>query len=510
MTFEHLFPRMATRRHRSPGPSWGASPEKPLSHRDLARIDIHRPRPTRQLQKVMLASSSVALSGLLAACGATSPSSTSATSATKAPLAAKPPKPGTDLNAQTTTSTCYSGATKIVFWSWVPGIYRPINLFNETHPKVCVDWVNTAAYAGQKEYVKLEAAFKADSGVPDVVQITQGHLSDLILTKHLLNLVPYGADKIKNAYVPWVWKIVSPFSNHDVYSIPQDSGPMGLLYNTSLFKKYGLAIPRTWAQFASEAAVVHKAHPGVYLANIQQLTEIQLFWWQTGAFPVKWQGSANLTLNYDQPAAVKAADYWQKLWSAGDLANLSGTAETTALTRGDVLSALAPAWYPDVYTTPGKTTGEWSIALLPQWTAGAKDNVNDGGSTDAVTTNTKHPKQAAEFAIWLNSTKASWNLMVKPPILLFPTVKSVLAESSFADQKIPLTGSEQLEKVYGSIANTVKTDWQWSPVQQYTDTVITDDVDLVVEHKMTFAGLVQNVQKQSVAYAKSEGFTVHT
>lgn len=412
------------------------------------------------------------------------------------------------MNDQTTTKTCHPGATKIVFWSWVPGIYRPVNLFNATHPSICVDWVNTASEAGQAEYVKLEATFKADSGVPDVVQITQGHLASLILTKGLLNLVPYGADSVKSDFVPWVWKIVSPFNNGAVYAIPQDSGPLALMYNATLFKKYGLKVPTTWAQFASEAASVHVSHPGVYLTNIQQLPETQLFWWQTGAFPVKWSGGTSLTLNYDQPAAQRAAAYWQRLWSAGDLANLSGTAQTTALTDGDVLSVFAAGWYPDVYTTPGKTTGDWRVTYLPQWTAGAQDNVNDGGSTSAVTKYTKHPAQAAEFAIWLNTNKASWEMMVKPPILLFPTVESMLSDTSFLDQTIPLTGPQHLEKVYANIAQTVKTNWEWSPIQQYTDTEMTDDVDLVVEHKMTFQELLSKIESQSVSYAKSEGFSV--
>jgi len=168
----------------------------------------------------------------------------------------------------------------------------------------------------------------------------------------------------------------------------------------------------------------------------------------------------------------------------------------------------AAGWYPDVYTTPGKTAGDWRVTYLPQWTAGAQDNVNDGGSTSAVTKYSKHPAQAAEFAIWLNTNKASWEMMVKPPILLFPTVESMLSDPSFLDQTISLTGPQHLEKVYANIARTVKTNWEWSPIQQYTDTEMTDDVDLVVEHKLTFEELLSKIESQSVSYAKSEGFSV--
>lgn len=454
----------------------------------------------------------------LAACGSSHPTSSSKTTSpttntttSKHVSAAEYAKVSAEagMNDIVTTRTCHAGATKITFWSWVPGIYRPVNLFNATHPNVCVDWINMASEGESGEYTKLLATFKADSGFPDDVQITQGHLADFILTKGLLNLQPYGADAVKKDFVSWVWKIVSPFKNGAVYAIPQDSGPLGLMYNQVLFKKYGLSVPKTWAQFASEAAAVHAAHPGVYLANIQQLPTFQLFWWQTGAYPVKWSGGTKLTLNYNQPGARKAAAYWQKLWAAGDLANLSGNAETTALAKGDVLSVPAAAWYPDVFTTPGSTKGQWVLTTLPQWTAGATDNVNEGGSTTAVTKNTTHPKQAAEFAIWLNSNQASWKMMVKPPILLFPTVKSMLTSSSFLDSTVPLlTGTEPLYKTYAAIASTVKTNWQWSPVEEYTNTEEADDEDLVEAHKLTFVQLLAKLQAQTVSYAKSEGFSV--
>jgi len=34
--------------------------------------------------------------------------------------------------------------------------------------------------------------------------------------------------------------------NGGVYAIPQDSGVYALLYNATLMKKYGLAVPTTW------------------------------------------------------------------------------------------------------------------------------------------------------------------------------------------------------------------------------------------------------------------------
>ena len=42
---------------------------------------------------------------------------------------------------------------------------------------------------------------------------------------------------------------------------------MALFYRADLFKKYGLTVPTTWAQFAADATKLHSAAPGVYLGS---------------------------------------------------------------------------------------------------------------------------------------------------------------------------------------------------------------------------------------------------
>ena len=46
-----------------------------------------------------------------------------------------------------------------------------------------------------------------------------------------------------------------------VYAVPEDIGPMALMYQPSVLKKYNLPVPATWAQFASDAVALHKADP---------------------------------------------------------------------------------------------------------------------------------------------------------------------------------------------------------------------------------------------------------
>jgi hypothetical protein len=47
------------------------------------------------------------------------------------------------------------------FWGWVPGIYRVVDVFNQTHPNICVDFVTKVGGSG--EYIPLLNALKAHS-----------------------------------------------------------------------------------------------------------------------------------------------------------------------------------------------------------------------------------------------------------------------------------------------------------------------------------------------------------
>jgi multiple sugar transport system substrate-binding protein len=409
------------------------------------------------------------------------------------------------LNQIDTTSTCHAGATNLTFWTWVPGINRAINLYNMTHPTVCVQWVNTA---GVDEETKLRAAMQSGVGVPDLFQDQQYAVNNWILTKDVANINEYGANSVESGYVNWAWKIVSPFSNSAVYGLPQDSGPMGLLYNAALFKKYGLKVPVTWSQFAQEAVSLHKAHPGVYLINFNGFPLEQLLWWQTGAYPVKWSGGVNLVMNYDLPGARTAAEFWQKLWSEGALANIGGNGSYKAAADGTVLMQFSAAWYPDVFTTPGSTNGQWRAALLPQWQAGAQDYPNDGGSVDFVAAASAHPKLATDFDIWLNTSQASWYVMVRPPLLLFPTVHSVLGNSTYLSQTIPLTGPQPLWQVYSDIESHVNNNWEWSPIEPEAETVMGDEMDDVLSNTATLPSILAAIQSQLMSVASFDGFKV--
>ncbi|MBV9231551.1 MAG: sugar ABC transporter substrate-binding protein, partial [Chloroflexi bacterium] len=293
------------------------------------------------------------------------------------------------------------GPVTITFWSWVPNIQQAIDLFEKSHPNIKVKLQNVGS--GQAEYTKLTTALKAGSGAPDVVQIEFSYLPQYVLTGKLVDLSQYGANNLKSDYVPWTWSQVS--QGDKVYAIPQDSGPMGLLYRSDIFQKYNLPVPTTWAQYAQEALQLHKDNPKIYMTDFPPSngTWFTALAWQAGSQPFRVNGT-NVKINIDDAPALQVADYWGNLVKAGAVSTQTDFTNDwyAGLQNGTIATWITAAWAPtDLEGFAPKSAGLWRAAPLPQWTAGAEASANWGGSTDAVTTQSKHPAEAAEFAEWL-------------------------------------------------------------------------------------------------------------
>jgi multiple sugar transport system substrate-binding protein len=411
-------------------------------------------------------------------------------------------------------SGCKASATKITFWAWVPGIDRAVTAFNKTHPSICVTLSDVGA--GDPEYVKLAQAAKAGSGEPDVAEVEYDELPSFVITHSVINLVPYGANAVKNDFVPWVWKEVSQGSA--VYAIPGDTGPMATYYNSALFAKYHLSPPATWKQFASDAATLKKDDPKAFITNFSatDLQWVMALMGQYNAWPFVYHGGSKLTIDFTGPRQMAFADYWQKLLSAHEV-NVTtdvSTVSFTDLNDGTDALWLSSAWGPSYFTegtspSKGGSLGEWRAAPLPQWVAGRAVSANWGGSSYPVFSQSKHPAQAAEFAEWLNASAASWNITKTPPSSLFPSYKPLLDSSSFKNITVPLSGSSHPYVVFSQAAAGA-TFQDWPPIMTEALTDSSTAFAGVVNGTETLPAAFRSFQKTLVSYAKSQGFTVTT
>lgn len=407
-----------------------------------------------------------------------------------------------------------SGQITLEFWSWVGGLDQVVKLFEQAYPDIKVHVNNVGG--GPEEYQKLQTALKAGSGGPDVVQIEYDFLPSFIVTEGLLDMAKYGANDAKSYFVPWTWGQVAP-DGKTVYGIPQDIGPLALLYNKKIFDQYGLAVPTTWDEFAQEAEKLAQASNGkVKIANFYTTTApwmMGLVWAAGGTF-FKTSGDTWIqTLN--NPESEKVLTYWDNLVKKKYVAALPGfTAEFyNAVGAGQIAASIEAAWGPGVTAASlnDKTSGEWRVTPLPQWT---KDQPfrsgNWGGSCNAVTKQSKHPKAATLFAVWLNTAKG--------PVLsnwinygIFPASLAGLASPDLNQpDKNPskFCGGQNVAEVYAQASKAVNVDFAWSPWFAFVNDNFNKQFEALLSGNATPKQALDAWQNESLKNATGDGYEV--
>jgi multiple sugar transport system substrate-binding protein len=401
-----------------------------------------------------------------------------------------------------------AGPVTLTLWSWVPDLQQQVDIFEKAHPNITVKLVN--AGQGAAEYTKLRTAFTAGSGAPDVTQMEFQFLPSFRITGDLIDISKYGANDIKGDYVDWAWAQVS--DGDAVYAVPWDSGPMGLLYREDLFRKYGIEVPTTWDEFAAAARTLHQANSKVYMTNFppNEGGVITALAWQAGSRPFQISDQKTVSVRLDDPAAMSVMQYWDGLIKEGVVSTDPDFTDEwyRGLNKGKYAAWITAAWGPLFLSGSAKSTsGKWRAAPLPQWTAGSAVTANWGGSTLAVTKQSKHPKEAAELAVWLMHDPAATKLYTTKQFL-FPVLKNLLNSPEFVNQTFDFYGGQPVNKTFVEAASQVDTGFQWSPFQDFVYSAMNDEFGKAVTGKQSLVDALRAVQSKTTEYAKSQGFTV--
>jgi multiple sugar transport system substrate-binding protein len=412
---------------------------------------------------------------------------------------------GSSSGGSGSSGSTSTGPVNLTFWSWVPGIDKSVALWNSSHPNIHVTLSNVGS--GPAEYDKLFTAIKANNE-PDLGQVEFQYIPTFEATGGLVDLSQYGAASVKNQFVPWTWGQVT--NGSAIYAIPQDSGPMAMFYRADIFKKYNLPVPTTWAQYADDAAKLHAADPNEYITDFPPKEP----GWFTGLI---WQAGGQLfnisgqswQVSINSSAAQQVASYWQDLLSKKlvktepDFANAwyhdlaTGTVATwvTAVWGASTISSNAP-----------QSSGDWRVAPIPQWQAGQSVDGNWGGSTTVVFKSSKHPKEATEFAMWLNTNAQSVDDMIQGASI-YPADQAEDGSSLFSSP-LPFYGNQNVFQLFKDASPQVNVNFQWGPTINQVYTNMGDDFANVVNGQGTFVDALNTLQQQTVTFMKSQGFSV--
>lgn len=395
----------------------------------------------------------------------------------------------------------------LTYWTWTPSAEDQVAAFEKAYPNVHVTVVNTGS--ANDNNTKLQNAIKAGSGAPDVVQIEYQSLPQFVLPGDLLDLTPYGFADLESKYTAAGWGAVTTADG--IWALPQDSGPMALFYNKTVFDKYGLTVPATWDEYIADAKKLHAADPSKIFANDPGdagFTTSMI--WQAGGRPFMSDGDT-VTINLQDEGTKKFADMWNQLNEAGLLGDIPGWSDQwfTALGDGTIATVVIGGWMPGVFESgvpDGK--GQWRVAPMPQYAAGEDVTANNGGSSEAVVKQSKNPELAAAFLRWLNSDQASIDVFLASGG--FPATTADLESPDFLGYESDYFGGQKINEVIVDSAKHVGEGWEYLPWQSYANSIFNDTVGKSYLDKSDLNEGLMSWQEQNVSYGEAQGFTVKT
>jgi len=304
-----------------------------------------------------------------------------------------------------TNSTKSSEKVALTFWSWVPNIDKVVDVWNKQNPNIQVHYFKVAQ--GDPAVTKLLTAIKGGSGAPDVTLAEFQTIPELVVSNAVLDISSYVPADVKGKFSEGDWTAAT-LGGKAVYGIPEDTGPMELYYRKDVFAKLGLAVPKTWDEYAAAAKTIHAANPKQYLGTFSSADagEFAGLTQQAGA---SWWGTSGTSwkVNINSDASKKVAGFWGGLVQSGVIANQPQYTPqwNTDLNNGTQVGWISAAWAAGVLAGNAQdTAGKWAMAPLPQWDPSSPATGDWGGSVNAVTTQTKHPAEAAKFVIWLDAS----------------------------------------------------------------------------------------------------------
>jgi multiple sugar transport system substrate-binding protein len=282
----------------------------------------------------------------------------------------------------------------------LPPFEEIVSKYQAAHPDVKIE-IQHAPWSGY--FTRLDAQLAAGAG-PDVFFITnvpsyasRGALAPL-------------DDLIKQSNFPIDQYVPSSLLTHSyegkLYSIPRDSAPSALYYNSDAFDAAGVAYPNAdwkWADLR-DAAIKLTTNEGGRITRYGLALESNDWatWVQQNGGKVFDNPLKPTTFLLAEPAAVEAIQY------IGDLINKDKVTPNflEAEQAGGTAQLFSSGQAAMVITNPSRlgtfadVPFKWAVANLPAGPTGIHSN-RTGGAGFAINANSKNPEAAWDFLQYL-------------------------------------------------------------------------------------------------------------
>ncbi|HHV62144.1 MAG TPA: sugar ABC transporter substrate-binding protein [Firmicutes bacterium] len=338
---------------------------------------------------------------------------------------------------------------KLTLWGWNIGIdalKAVASKFKETHPNVDFDFVEMNV---QDVHDKLKASLMAGVGAPDICTVEQYYVQQIASKGGLVDLTKE-LQGLENKFARHAW-VASKFRG-SLYAIPWDIGPCALYYRKDIFDSLGVKPPRTWADFVTVGKKVAADLNGDgtldrYMLNIPLNDPYGYFMFIWSKKLKIFDENGNLVV--DNPEAFEVMKWYTDLYLVHHVAlpqNYWEPAWFNAIKEGRLATIPMAVWFAgQLKTQAPELSGKWRVSDWPSAT-GEKTGTNWGGSTLVIPVQSKHKKEAIEFAKFMLATTEGQILSYKASNI-FPAYLPALNSPVFKEPD-PYFGGQVIGKIF--------------------------------------------------------------
>ncbi|MFF8838501.1 ABC transporter substrate-binding protein [Streptomyces sp. NPDC015130] len=400
-----------------------------------------------------------------------------------------------------------AGPVTITFWGWAKGSKDVVDAFNASHTDIQVKFEEIpSGTAGG--YAKISNAVKAGNA-PDLVSIEYSSLPEFVSSGALQDIGDQFTEADRAKLLPQTVELTT--LGEKSWAVPFDAAPQAFFYRKDLFAKYRVKTPTTWDEFRKAAEQVRKADAKARIATFfpDDPTTFEAMAWQAGA---QWFKAENDTWKIDttDAATTKVAAYWQGLLDDGLVhKNASFSPEWTgSLKNGTTIGYLGASWGAGVLKgTLPEQSGKWAVAPMPSWDGKPASGML-GGTSFAVTKDSRQKAAAVTFAEWMSTTEEGVKARIASGTSsAFPAAAALrpVAKKAF---DASYYGGQDIYALFEASGASISPNWAWGPTTGTTNTTIKDHFGKITEGGPGIAEAVKAGHEATVAELTKRGLKV--
>jgi lactose/L-arabinose transport system substrate-binding protein len=429
--------------------------------------------------------------GLIAAVGAAVLaiviSACSGSAATQSPVASAPAASAPAESAPAASAPAESAAPAlsgaITVWSFdiaAAALKNCATDFQAANPGTTID-VQDVGY--DNVYDKISVGLQAGSGLPDLVTIETDHMQPYIsaFPKGFLDLTDRAAG-LKDQFDPSKWTASSD-ANGRLFSLPWDSGTVGIFYRTDYFQQAGIdpASIKTWDDFVAAGEKV-KSATGIPMINVD-VNGSDSIWVEL----MQQQGASYFTadgkINVAGPEAVRAMTLLKTMYDKGIIDNEKGwDARVAAAKAGKAATQATGVWWVGTLMSEmPELSGKFGVMPLPVFEAGGADTSNNGGSTLAIPATSQNPDLAWAFTTaCLADAKSQATMLENQGI--FPAYLPAFNEPIMTAPH-PYFGGQAVFKLFGDLTAKIPAITYTGDNSRASDIMTNAQSAIIADHK---------------------------